>query len=809
MKPRTFFLLTLLVHCIAISPVVAQKEGFLFRSGFPASSARVERDVPGIEDIFFCYLTPYYQIKYDMKAVFPKETVEPFTVEKVFVNDVERKSFNVLNNGIFSRLQKANGNDNLEIYVEGGWEWGKEHTVRIEGKRDKGAPVSHSVRATAPIQAACRFVGPTKDNSEKAVQLFPEDLGIRSAEVKAVLYNGFEVAGHQLRTEGGRTSLWFPFAWAARTPYHFEILLKENSVRKVRTLGPSTEMTFAYPTVSFPFYSLSSTFEAGSFREFEIAEVSINGLEVRDFTFNDDGESKWDRVVTGKNPLTITAKCDWRPSTEYELRIVGKDKNGAPVKLVQRGFSPSSGGYWNSDWSSYIGVILTEARGVERVGEPVHLSVGVFKDKITKPEIELRVVEVNPTHKRFADTREGFPCVEIPSQVYHVSVFDDPEYIETVEYDSTLKKEIRRYYATTCFEVAFLADLKPYEQKLYLIFYGNSHARKPAYTSDLVVTGQGIGKTVENPSYRIKLDRNSGAFETIFVKQELDILLEHKLETNGAVHWNPDVYAPPLPWVHASDWEKPEFEEVSGPVFYMSRRYAPLPHITSVKSSVTYFFYPSKPYVIVKSSLELERDLDVKAIRNAEIVFNHEVLNEFVHKNRRGEKEFLKIEGSRPHPEHAIEISDKTPWLGFVNREKKIGFFGINLEYLNMNRFGGTPSTYTPYFYVANGPWIYMSRGLNYSFGSNNPGRLLKARGGSLFAEKIAYLPCRLGDKQSTEFQIVEAAETALLHPIDVETRMETDPRTSKQWIAPLLTAPFDEGVKGAAGAKRTGEMKK
>lgn len=802
-------ILILFVQCLMLQPMIAQKTDFLYRKGFPASSGGIEKGIKGTEDIFFHYLTPYYQIRYDMKAVFPKEALVPFTVEKVFVNDAEKTSFNVLNNGIFSRLKKANGKDNLEIYVDGGWRWNERYTVRIEGKNEKGGPVSFSVSAAAPSKQGHRFLGQSKEVAERGVEVFPELLGLQMDEVKSVLYNGIELRGWNMKRENGRRVLWIPFPWDAGTPYYFDLLMADNNLQHVRMLAPRGEMGFGYPSANFPFYNLGYSFEAHSFPRFEITQVSVNGKEVRDFVFNDDGESAWDKIVTEENDLAVTARCDWVPNAEYELKVVGKDHSGTVVTLTQRGLSPASGGYWNAAWRSYIGIIVTETGGLKRDGEPVHMNLSVFKDKIRNPAQEVRLVEVNPSHRSFADAKEGYPCVEVPSQVYHVSVFDDPQYVNKVEYDSTLKKEIRRYHATTCFEVAFLAYLEPYEQKLYMIFYDNPNAQKPDYKSDLVVSGSGIGKTVENPFYRIKLDKNSGAFETILVKHGVDILLEHKLETNGAVHWNPDVYAPPLPWVHASDWEKPEMEEISGPIFYMSRRYAPLPHMKSVKASVTYFFYPNKPYVVMKSALELERDLDVQAIRNAEIVFNHAVLNEFVYKDRKGTVQSLKIEGSRPHPEHAIEISDKTPWLGFVNREKKVGFVGINLAYVNLNKFGGTPSTYEPYFYAANGPWIYMSRGLNYSFGSNNPGRLQKAKAGSFFSEEIAYLPFKLGDRQSQEFATVEFISDRLLSPLDVQVKMETDPRTSKQWIAPLLTAPFDEGVSGAVGAKRTGDVKK
>jgi len=50
---------------------------------------------------------------------------------------------------------------------------------------------------------------------------------------------------------------------------------------------------------------------------------------------------------------------------------------------------------------------------------------------------------------------------------------------------------------------------------------------------------------------------------------------EHRLETNGAVQWNPGVYSPPRPWIHASDWDPPpHYAEIRGPIFLMSHSIA-------------------------------------------------------------------------------------------------------------------------------------------------------------------------------------------------------------------------------------------
>ncbi len=68
--------------------------------------------------------------------------------------------------------------------------------------------------------------------------------------------------------------------------------------------------------------------------------------------------------------------------------------------------------------------------------------------------------------------------------------------------------------------------------------------------------GKGLGRTIENAFYKIVLQEKSGVIYEI-VEKTTKIQLEHKLETNGAIHWNPDVYAPPHAWYHSSDWYEP------------------------------------------------------------------------------------------------------------------------------------------------------------------------------------------------------------------------------------------------------------
>ena len=433
--------------------------------------------------------------------------------------------------------------------------------------------------------------------------------------------------------------------------------------------------------------------------------------------------------------------------------------------------------------------------------------VGFFADDITDPGNEIRVVTYDPTSPK-ADI-DGY--VVAPCQVESATVWRDPKLLNSDERDPETHELVHRYDPTTSVELLFLADVQPYQEKVYQIVYGNPKAEALHPQTDLKVKqGAGLSQTIENSSYRFFLSTNSGSVEQITILGDGEpVLLEHKLESNGAVHWNPDIYSPPLPWVHASDWEKPEFDQRSGPLRHRTRRYAPLPHMNSVVASVTYEFYASQPYVIMSSFMEVQKEQFVQALRNSEIVFNHAVLNEFVWEDPLGKIQSLKIETARKHPIHALEISPDTPWMAFINRERGVGFAGITLARDNGNRFGQTPSETQPYFYVQNGPWIYWARPNVYPFGGLNFTRMMPVRAGSFYYEKSAWVPFRLA-KGDTPFQGLQRIQKALTHPLLVHEWMATDHRTPEKWVMPILTVPFNEGVPGAvSGHKEIKEEKK
>jgi hypothetical protein len=660
-------------------------------------------------------------------------------------------------------------------------------------------------------------------------------------EVKRVTINGVEqsdflvenrgvVEGHK-RVHGMEDFTVSVFAnWEPGKSYEVVVEGASDSGQVVRVSAAQESparraavksTSFGSPTAEFPYHHMTVVLAKEVLEPGKVTLVELDGKKNRDARFFNSGKphpAKADKAraaegesyegkLDGARDFQIVVPVHWSNGSKHEVKVNVTTDAGKENVYWAEGTAPGSGGRWNADWPRPSYIVLHETAGLLREGEPVHLSLGLFADDIKRPENEIRVVTYDPTSPKAG--ADGY--VVAACQIKSVVVWRDERLLNSDERDPETKELVRRYDATTSVELLFQADMQPYQEKVYQVVYGNPKAEPERLQTDLkVVSGGGMSQTVETGFYRFFLSTNSASVEQVTILGDGEpVLLEHKLESNGAVHWNPDIYSPPTPWVHASDWEKPIFDQITGPLMHRTRRYAPLPHMDSVVANVVYEFYSGKPYVLMSSFIEVGKDLFVQALRNAEIVFNHAVLNEFVWEDALGKIQSLKIESARKHPLHALEIPPRTPWMAFINRENGVGFANIMLAYENSNRYGQTPSETQPYFYVQNGPWIYWSRPNVYPFGGLNFTRMMPVRSGSFYFEKNAWVPFRLA-KGDAPFKNIERLQKLLTHPLLVREWSATDDRTPEKWVMPILTVPFDEGVAGAvSGHKKQTEEKR
>ncbi|MGZ7065693.1 MAG: hypothetical protein ACXVI6_04985, partial [Candidatus Aminicenantales bacterium] len=525
----------------------------------------------------------------------------------------------------------------------------------------------------------------------------------------------------------------------------------------------------------------------------KVGLVEVNKARCRDFILFQDGKELNANEIKMDRPFEVKARAGWLPKTAYTVDLVLEDiKSGKKAAVSWSGSSPSGKGYWDAAWKNYFSLILSEENGFERTGYPVHATVGLMSNYLRSAD-EIRVVR--------AELKDGDVVYrEVPSQVYDMATWNDPKILAIEEKDAQTGKRVVRYHPTTSLSVAFLADVKPRAKATYLVFYNNPKARKPSYKSDLTVKkGTNLGRTIENNFYKIVLQEKSGVIYEI-VEKTTKIQLEHKLETNGAIHWNPDIYSPPHAWYHSSDWSNPQATEVAGPVFYSLNLKGSLPFPKGINVGIRYHFYANSPVVMVESITEIEDNLFVMALRNAEVVFNKAVFTKAAFK-KDGGTEILDFAISKMHPTHAAVLRPDTPWVSLFDEPKGIGFAALYLDLSTPNLNGGQASLEQPYIYIENGPWYYVSRGFVYSFGSNNQTRMLPVKAGSIYYDRNAWITFPYPKGQALA-SYLDRYYDMLKYPVAVKDDMETFVESPEGWVVPILTEPFEEGVKSALGGK-------
>lgn len=565
--------------------------------------------------------------------------------------------------------------------------------------------------------------------------------------------------------------------------------------------APAAAAEFGYPVAGEPWYFIradlsdAASLPRGAWR---VDWVTINGLRTRDFLLFQGGQEVLGKEIQGGQAFAIKARFAWQADQAYELNVqLENQKSKKTAVLSQKLSAPAGKGYWDPAWQSYMALVVAEENGVERLHYPVQATIGVFASYLRSGD-EVRVVRAEPIGNDIAYT-------EIPSQVYDLITWSDPKLLAAEEKDEKTGRPIVRYQPTTSFSVSFLADLKPREKATYLVFYNNPQAPKPAYPTDLKVIGAGagqpIGKTVENGFYKVTLNKKSGVIYEITEKSS-KTLLDHKLETNGSIHWNPCLYSPPHTWTHTSDWEDPPYVEVSGPVFYSIRITAPLPFYPQALCSITYRFYANVPYILVQTTIDISADMFVQALRNGEVVFNKKVFRNVAYKTMDGRVEAIDLGRTRMHPDHVITLRPDTPWVTFYSPEKGVAFANLYLDLAMTNVEGGDASAEQPFVYVQNGPWYYLARGLVYSFGTNNQTRMLPVRKGSVYSERVAFYPFSFIREQGYAAP-ADALYSMLKYPLSIMESIETFAETPEGWVTPILTEPFEEGVEQAIGGKK------
>ncbi|MCG8310166.1 MAG: hypothetical protein MI975_22400 [Cytophagales bacterium] len=567
-----------------------------------------------------------------------------------------------------------------------------------------------------------------------------------------------------------------------------------------------SKIELGYPCPAIPFYHFMAELELPEASIIEV-EAAVNNKVLRFVDLHRSDElSDMNKPALSHRPPSgyglsqdgtlyhhphLVGWVKWEPGQDYEIRItvrmkkkIHASKDDVFLSATKKLKAPEDVDVFDKAWKNYKAIVVSETAGIDRQGDPVEVLLPFYPDEAQHLTREIRVVSVDPG---------TYELTEVPSQVYDIKKYLEEDDLDPDE-NGKPTREIPLWMPTVTAQVAFLADVPANTSKVYLIYYNNEHAMAKLYKTDLHIQGEAPGLSIDNNRYSISLHPNSGHLDQIILKKKPNVPLFHRMETNGAIHWNPGIYAPPRPWTHTADWKPPQHVHyISGPVITMTEVWDNLREIPEVDASVRYEFYPGLPYFISSTSMRINERIDCIALRNAEIVFKREQITHAAWYDVVRD-EIVTYDVSKMPDLTDLLMEDDVPWITFYNEETGIGFCGIQLNYVNAG-LESRPRLLNPFMYITGGPWIYWARALSLSFLSSNMQQMIPAMKGNFFAEKWAYMPYETAQGDQPYAPVLHW-QKRLTNPLKIRLVEEVDERVSRT----VHEIFIDEGKSGWEG---------
>jgi hypothetical protein len=550
-----------------------------------------------------------------------------------------------------------------------------------------------------------------------------------------------------------------------------------------------THIELGYPVPAIPFYHFKAELEIPQSSIIEV-EASVDGKVLRAVDLYKANES----IDMTKPPLThrppsayglsydgtfyknfsVIGWVKWQPGNSYTIRLTVRMKksvkgtqNDEFLSAAREVKAPEEASVFDSAWENYKAVVLSETAGIDRIAEPVEVLLPFYPDELDDLTREIRVVAVDS---------KTYSITEVPCQVYDIQEFMEEDDLLPDE-NGKPTRQIPHWLPTITARVAFLAEVPAKTSRVFLVYYNNEDAMAKVYRTDLHVQGDMPGLQIDNEMLSAVLHPKSGHLDQIMLKSKQDVILCHRLETNGAIHWNPGIYVPSRAWSHTADWNPPKnIKSVIGPVIATNELWDHLRGVPEADASVRYEFYPGVPYFIAYTTMRINQTVGCMALRNAEIVFKRNLMTHAAwYDIVRGN---VIVHSLNNLPDLTdIKMEADIPWITFYNEKTGIGFAGINLSYVNAG-LENRPRLLNPYLYVTVGPWVYWSRALSMSFLSSNMQQVIPVMQGNFFSEKWAYLLYEL-DNEDIPFKAILDWQTRLTNPLRIHLVEEVDDRVS------------------------------
>jgi hypothetical protein len=240
-------------------------------------------------------------------------------------------------------------------------------------------------------------------------------------------------------------------------------------------------------------------------------------------------------------------------------------------------------------------------------------------------------------------------------------------------------------------DVCFFADLRAGARRRFDLDLVAESRQAPPGAPALKYRGARFGTTVDTGPVEFAFDPVSGQLLSYVPQQngrggELGFVQHRRIP----IHWNPDVWAPPASWGHASDWNSsnpertPDFSESRGPLAYRSVRRGLMPSSNGTLTEISYTVFAGMPFILESSRMEFTNDTDVRAVRHNELVFNRGIHTHGIWPDAAGKPQLGRLfdpQDPRKIYGNIKLLKADIPWIGLVHPREGYGIVIVNNWY--------------------------------------------------------------------------------------------------------------------------------
>ncbi|NQU11162.1 hypothetical protein HQ590_10255 [bacterium] len=486
-------------------------------------------------------------------------------------------------------------------------------------------------------------------------------------------------------------------------------------------------------------------------------------------TLSADGKHLGGEKFEGARNLIAQFPVGWITGESYQLSVTVTLADGQVLNAVTPTVMAPAGGRFRPDIPQFFVIVVRETAGRERKSWPVLASALLGAHLVGDPAADLLLL------RRDRAAADGYAVV--PFQVLDVV---EAEYV--AENAPAAEKNTGPYRQQRV-DVCFLADIPAGGSNQYYLCYGKRGIAQaaPGHQPELRYAGDGLGVTVDTGPVRFAFDPKSGQL----------LSYAHRIGDTNAIcgfvqyeprpcHWNPDVWAPPSPWGHTSDWgtrdfPPPELEVRRGPLVYRSVRRGTMPWANGVRAEVRYTLFAGSPVILESSTMEFTAGTDVRAVRNNELVFSRGI-----HTHTAWAGEEGKINTRRLYDPQdpfkffgrVMETGPDVPWVALYHEQNRNGIAVVNLaRHTRSGGFGAPPDRGARYYALDYGQWGPKPGKFEMNFAyicrSLVRGPMIVSQG-TVFGEDSAFLVFQTGRRQR-QFTDLQRWAEMLRHPLVVE----------------------------------------